>query len=199
MRYAITDREAGIRPGEDAIERLPERCAEVARSGVDILLLREKDLSAGQLVALSRRVIAEMRATGTATRVLVAGRVDVAVAAGVDGVHLGSGAGELRVTQVRQVFAEAFVSVSCHNLDEVRIAREEGADAVLFAPVFGKWAGGVEVVKGVGVKALEAACGTAGAMPVFALGGVTEANAAECVRAGAAGVAGIRMFFGMEP
>ena len=93
------------------------------------------------------------------------------------------------------MFPGAFVSVSCHSLAEVRRARQDEASAVLFAPVFGKWADCAEVVRGVGLSALGEACEVAEEMPVYALGGVTKVNAEECVRAGAAGVAGIRMFF----
>ena len=193
QRYAITDGDFG--PDEEVGQQMVRRCAELARSGVEFMLIREKVLAAGELVGLSRRVIAAVRERPGGTRVLVSGRVDVAVAAGADGVHLGSGAGELRVTQVRQVFPGAFVSVSCHTLEEVKRAGEEGADAVLVAPVFGKWVDGVEVVAGLGLEVLSKACHAAGKMPVFALGGVTEANAEDCVRVGATGVAGIRMFF----
>ncbi len=208
LRYAITDGRAGLRPGEAEAGRLAARCTEVARAGVDVLLVREKRLAAGELTRLTRRVVEAVRATGAGMRVLVAGRVDVALAAGADGVHLSSAPGELRLAEVRQLMPEAYVSVSCHTLEEVRRAGEEslraggrrgeGESAVLFAPVFGKWIDGVEVVPGVGLEALREACVLAGALPVFALGGVTEANAPECVAAGAAGVAGIRMFFGGE-
>ncbi len=196
LRYAITDGHSRFGRGEAAQEILTARCAELALRGVEFVSLREKQLPAGELAALGRSVVAAVRNAGAATRVLIAGRADVAVAAGADGVHLSSGPGELGVAQVRRVFPEAFVSGSCHKVEEVRRALGEGASAVLFAPVFGKWVEGVEVFGGVGLGALAEACAAAEEMPVFALGGITEENAAECVRAGASGVAGIRMFFG---
>ena len=67
----------------------------------------------------------------------------------------------------------------------------------LFAPVFGKTLRSTESnesLPGVGLRELETACGAAGSMPVFALGGVTRENAAACIDAGAAGVAAIRLF-----
>ena len=195
LRYAITDGHSRFGPGKAAPERLAMRCAELAVGGVEFILLREKQLAAGELTALSRSVVAAVRRTGAATRVLVAGRADVALAAGADGVHLASGPGRLRVEEVRRVFAEAFVSVSCHSEEEVTRAREESASAALFAPVFGKQVEGIEVAAGVGLEALRGACAAAREMPVFALGGVSEGNSAECVGAGAGGVAGIRMFF----
>jgi thiamine-phosphate pyrophosphorylase len=188
LRYAITDGCAG-----DESEAASARWAGWARLGVEFVLVREKRLEAGVLARLTREVVA---AVGAETRVLVAGRVDVALAAGAGGVHLSARDGELSVGQVLQVMPRAFVSVSCHTLDEVRRAREDGASAVLFGPVFGKTVAGVEVVAGVGLGALREACKAAGGMPVFALGGVSAGNAESCVEAGAAGVAGIRMFAG---
>ena len=200
LRYAITDGSARVGPHQQWAPGIVERCAELAFSGVDYLLVREKELKAQDLARLSRSVLAAVRGSGK-TQVLILGRVDVAVAVGADGVHLASGAHQLTVEQVRRVFhgagrGDPYVSVSCHALDEVQRARGEGASAILFAPVFGKWIAGARVTAGVGLKELQKACEAAGEVPVFALGAVTPANAPECVAAGAAGVAGIRMFFG---
>jgi thiamine-phosphate pyrophosphorylase len=174
---------------------LARSCAGLAAGGVELVLVREKRLEAGALAQLSRSVMEAVRATGTSTRVLIAQRLDVAIAAGADGVHLSARAGELTVSQVKQLMPQAFVTVSCHSTAEVERARDAGASAVLFGPVFGKTVDGVEVVAGVGLERLREACEGARKMPVFALGGVTEANAQQCVDAGAAGIAGIRMFF----
>lgn len=195
LRYAITDGRLSFSRDHDPAETLAKRCAELARQGVEFVLVREKKLAAGELAHTVRTVLTAVRAVGSGTRVLVAGRVDVAVAVGVDGVHLSGQPGELSPMQVRRLMPEAFVSVSCHSLDDVRKARDGGASAVLFGPVFGKRVDGVEVTEGVGLEALRAACEAAGEMPVFALGGVGERNSASCVEVGAKGVAAIRMFF----
>lgn len=193
--YAITDgRLSFAQCGED-VERLAKRCRELAGQGVDFVLIREKHLPAGELAAACRHLLTAVRAASSGTRVLVAQRLDVAVAVGADGVHLSGAAGELTVGQVRMLMPKAYVTVSCHSLDDVRSAREAGASAVLFGPVFGKWVDGVEVVPGVGLQALREACAVAGEMPVFALGGVTVQTADACVEMGAGGVAAIRMFF----
>jgi thiamine-phosphate pyrophosphorylase len=139
------------------------------------------------------RLCREILAIAGGMRVIVAGRVDVAIAVGAAGVHLSAREGELTPEQVRALMPAAFVSVSCHRVEEVRRAREGGASAVLFGPVFGKAVDGVEVVPGVGLEKLREACAVG--VPVLALGGVTEANAGVCVEVGAWGVAGIRMFF----
>ena len=195
LRYAITDGRLSLSRDHDPAETLAKRCAELARQGVEFVLVREKKLAAGELANAARTVLAAVRGVGSGTRVLVAGRLDVAVAVGADGVHLSGQPGELTVPQVRMLMPEGFVTVSCHSLEEVRRARDGGASAVLFGPVFGKRVDGVEVTEGVGLEALRTACAVAGEMPVFALGGVGERNAASCIDVGAQGVAAIRMFF----
>jgi thiamine-phosphate pyrophosphorylase len=186
-RYAITNGTVSV----SNAGAIAARCAELAEDGVDFLLVREKQLPAGELAVVCRAILA---AAGGRTRVLVAQRVDVAIAVGAAGVHLSARAGELTPAQVRRLMHDPFVSVSCHTVAEVRRAAEDGADAVLFGPVFGKTVDGVEVVGGVGLERLREAC--AMGVPVFALGGVDEATAEQCVVAGASGIAGIRTFFG---
>ena len=167
----------------------------LAREAVDFVLVREKGIEAGALAEVSRRVIAAVRETGAATRVLVAQRLDVAIAVRADGVHLSARPGELTLEQVIRLLPGGFVSVSCHTLSAIERARDSGASAALFGPVFGKTVGGIELVAGAGLRRLSEACALAAAMPVFALGGVTQESAAACVEATATGVAGIRMFF----
>ncbi len=145
-------------------------------------------------------------------RLLINGRADVALAAGADGVHLPTGPGVLTPEEVRAIFAGAgrsqspVISVSCHTLGEVEAARSQSPDCILFAPVFEKLIReneidsgarqnpeSVQKLSGTGLALLEQACRAAAPVPVFALGGVTADNAADCLRAGAAGVAAIRL------
>jgi thiamine-phosphate pyrophosphorylase len=91
------------------------------------------------------------------------------------------------------------ISVACHDDEEAAEARELGASMIVFAPVFEKLVreGDAEVrLPGVGLAVLSAVCEAAGEVPVLALGGVSAENAGLCVKAGAAGVAGIRLFLG---
>jgi thiamine-phosphate pyrophosphorylase len=145
-------------------------------------------------------------------RLLINGRADVALAVGADGVHVPAGPGELTPEEVRGIFAAAarsqspVISVSCHTLGEVNAARSRSPDCILFAPVFEKVILENEIgfdarqnprsaqkLPGAGLALLEDACRAAAPVPVFALGGVTADNAADCLRAGAAGVAAIRL------
>jgi thiamine-phosphate pyrophosphorylase len=133
-------------------------------------------------------------ARGSATRLLVNDRADVARAAGCDGVHLTTRS--LDAAAVRRSFGEDFlIGVSAHTFEEAREARAGGADFAVFGPVFdtpSKRAHGAPV----GLAALSDAARRLSPFPLVALGGVDAANAAEAVSAGAAGVAGIRLFAG---
>lgn len=175
------------------MEQLAARCAVLGRIGVDHLLIREKQLSEQELVQVTRRV--KQAVAKSSMRVLLAGAAQWARAAGADGVHVGSD--YRQVKKARSQFPEGLVSASCHSLEELEAVLVEGVDMCLFGPIFGKTVDRVEVVPGIGLRSLQEACLLAGQeLPIFALGGVTAENAAECVEAGATGVAGIRMFFG---
>ena len=196
LQYAITDGTVRHPSGKDDphADALIAHCTQLVREDLTFLLLREKHLPAAALVALTRRVV-EAVAPATPTRILVPGRADIALVAGAHGVHLSSAPGELKPADIREILPGATVSVSCHTLEDVRRARDQQASLALFAPIFGKRIDGIEVTPAAGIDALQAACQAAHPMPVFALGGVTPANALQCLAAGAAGIAGIRMFF----
>jgi thiamine-phosphate pyrophosphorylase len=199
LRYAITDRTQYAEDEGGRRRAVIAQARRLAADGVEYIQLREKDLSAHDLIGLAREILSAIRSSGSGTRLLINSRADVALAAGADGVHLRSGGGELAAKQVRWLFERAgagnpTVSVSCHSLEEVRRWSEGGADMILFGPVFGKHVGGELVVAGTGVEALRDACAAAGGTPVLALGGVSAANSATTIAAGARGIAAIRLF-----
>jgi thiamine-phosphate pyrophosphorylase len=196
LRYAITG--GYVSYGDEAgLLRLASRWA---ADGVDFVQLREKEMDAGELTLLARKLVA---ALGPGTKLLVNSRADVAIAAGAAGVHLTARPGELAPQQVRRVFAlagrrEPVVSVSCHTIEAAKCGRDDGASMIVFAPVFEKIADGARVVEGVGLGMLRRVCEAAAPVKVLALGGVTWDNAQQCVDAGAAGVAGMRLFGSTE-
>ncbi len=199
LRYAITDRTLFAGNEEQQQDALVVAARQWATDRINFVQIREKDLAAGPLAILCRRILAQVRAAGSETKVLLNARADIAAAVGANGVHLTSSPSELTPEQVRAVYAEAglpepLVSVSCHTLDDILRVIEQRPDAILFGPVYEKVAGGAVVVSGAGIGALRAACEAAGPVPVYALGGVTLANAQDCLTAGAAGVAAIRLF-----
>ncbi len=190
----VTDRGA-LAPNqtnEAQIAALAERVRRAIAVGVDWIQLREKDLTARQLVRLAAETV--RAAQNTSTRIVVNDRLDVALAAGAAGVHLG--VQSLPVAAVagqRRRLPEGFlVGASCHALAEVEAAAREGADYVIFGPVFAtpsKAAFGPPQ----GVEKLAEVCARV-RVPVLAIGGITAENAVECLRAGAAGIAAIRLF-----
>ena len=192
----VTDRRALPTPGEMARreEAVHIACAAV-RAGVDWVQIREKDLPTLALLELTRQAVAA--AEGSAAKILVNDRLDVALAAGAAGVHLGGES--MPVSVVRKVCAEilgdakAFlIGRSCHSLDEAQQAERDGADYVFFGPVFAT-PSKAQYGPPQGVEALAEVCRTL-RVPVIAIGGISLDNAAECFRAGAAGIAAIRLF-----
>jgi thiamine-phosphate pyrophosphorylase len=179
--YAISDGRGGADGG---VSRWAAGCF---ADGVDWVQIREKDLEARTLLA----VAVEARQMAAGGRLLVNERADVALAAGLDGVHLPSdsiGPSSCR----RALGARAVVGVSCHSLSEVARAGADGADFVVLGPVF-ETASKRRYGPPLGLAALANACREA-SIPVLALGGVSVENAGRCLDAGAAGVAGISLF-----
>jgi thiamine-phosphate pyrophosphorylase len=206
LLYYITDR-SQFRGDEHARRRaLLAKIAEAASVGVNYIQLREKDLSTRELETLAREAVAAVRNSTPLrtenrelrTRLLINSRTDVALAAGADGVHLRSD--DIAPHEVRHVLEASahrppatdhfLVAASCHTAADVFRAESENADFAVFAPVFGKR--GSAGTPPAGLAALREACRAK--IRVLALGGVTVENAARCLEAGAAGVAGIRLF-----
>lgn len=186
----VTDRAALGASAEDAL--LPAIRGAVT-AGVDWMQIREKDLSARALLLLARAAVA---AAGSSARILVNDRLDVALAAGAAGVHLGSESVPVnevvRWCRGGQAPRGFLIGRSCHQLGEAVDAERARADYVFFGPVFAtpsKLAYGSPQ----GIVRLAEVC-RAVRIPVLAIGGVNEENAADCFRAGAAGVAAIRLF-----
>ncbi len=154
--------------------------------GVTMIQIREKDLNARELLALTRRCL-ELP-NPHQTRILVNTRADIALAAGAHGVHLPSGS--IPAREVRRIAPAPFlIGVSTHTVEEVRAAAEAEADYAVFGPVFPSPGKGEPA----GLEALRQAAHVT-SLPIYALGGIDEDNAAACINAGATGIAAIRMF-----
>jgi len=173
IRCYVTDRRQG-----DVLTHVARAIA----NGIEMIQIREKDLAAADLLDLVCRV--RDKASGTTTKVLVNGRLDIALIAGIDGVHLpGDG---LPAAQVRPHVRT--LGVSCHSIEEAIRAESDHADYIIFGPVFetpGKKAVGLDAL----IRIIEAV-----RTPVLAIGGITAKNTPEVLAAGASGIAAIRMF-----
>lgn len=199
--YYITDRSQFPGTEADRCAALLSKIGEAARAGVDFIQLREKDLATRDLEGLASAAQAQIRAVHQneadahepsslpRTRLLINSRTDVVLAVGADGVHLRSD--DVSANDVRQLIGISapkrdrfLIARSCHAAREVHAA---GTDFVVFAPVFEK-----ADTCATGLAALREACRAP--LPVIALGGVSLDNALSCIDAGAAGVAGIRLF-----
>jgi thiamine-phosphate pyrophosphorylase len=189
----VTDRNALAEPF-----LLKEQISRAVAAGIDWIQIREKDLSARELLEVARAAVKV--ADGSATKIIVNDRLDVALAAGAGGVHLGEAS--LTVATVaawrrENAWAEDpprefLIGASCHSVESARAAENDCADYVIFGPVFAtpsKEKFGAPQ----GINLL-ADASKAVRIPVLAIGGITEENARECFAAGALGIAAIRMF-----
>lgn len=176
--YLITDRR------QTAGRQLPAVVAEALAGGVNCVQLREKDLPACQLFEIAvelRRITLEHGA-----RLLINDRIDVAMAVGANGVHLG--VSSLPVAEARRLLgSERLIGYSAHRVEEALQAEQDGADFISFGPVYhtpskasyGEPPGLAQLSKA--VKSLT--------IPVFALGGVKKTSVADVMATGCHGIA----------
>jgi len=215
LLYAITDRNQ--LPGATDADRrtaLITLAADWAAHNIDYIQIREKDLAPADLLALATDIVAAVRPHSLITRVLLNGpattHIQVALQAHADGIHLPAGTAPSTASEARARFAstgrDAIISYACHSVYEVRRAKEESQrdpnatvtnTLIVFAPVFEKRTP-AKIIPGLGLDALHAAAEAARPIPVLALGGVTRDNAPDCIAAGAAGIAAIRLFLSNE-
>jgi thiamine-phosphate pyrophosphorylase len=185
----VTDRKA-LGP-EAPLRGVAEKIRLAAAAGADWVQIREKDLPARELLQLARDAVESGGA-----RILINDRLDVVLAAGAAGVHLGRAsvpaAEVVRWCRAGNAPQGFLIGVSCHSFEEVQEAETSGADYAFFGPVFdtpSKRPFGAPQ----GIARLGEVC-RAVRIPVLAIGGLEEENGVSCIRAGAAGVAAIRMF-----
>jgi thiamine-phosphate pyrophosphorylase len=191
----VTDRR--VATGRAMLDRLASML-DVVTAGAAIVQIREKDLDGAALLALAREVVAVARPHGAA--VMINDRLDVALAAGADGVHLPESG--LSIVEARRVAAACgrsiVVGCSRHSAAGVGEAAAAGADLVVLGPI---WATPSKAIFGapLGLEALTAARAGVGTLAIIAIGGVdTAARAAAARQAGATGVAAIRALWGAD-
>lgn len=161
--------------------------------------------TAGMRAAARRATILQLRAPHSTAReieqqctallsmspvpVVVSSRCDIALAARAAGVNLPEN--DVSVAAARKLMGERLVGRSVHSFESAMRAEEEGADYVLFGPVWESASHPTSAPAGIDALAEVA---RALRIPVLAIGGVSEQRVTECQAAGAAGFAAIRMF-----
>lgn len=191
ITYLITAGEVNDANFREASLRVLDIIRVAVEENVSMIQLREKALC-GRLLCELVSGASEIR-RGSATKLLVNDRADIALACGADGVHLT--ATSLPAKSIRRVFPSGFIiGVSTHTVEEVVSAAQDGADLAVFGPVFSTPGKGEPT----GLELLAAACAAGGKLPVIGLGGVDETNFLAVIDAGASGCAAIRAMNDME-
>jgi thiamine-phosphate pyrophosphorylase len=165
---------------------------DLLRGGGRVVQLRLKEASGAEFLELAEK--AGRHAASAGCLLFVNDRVDIALAAGADGVHLGQD--DLPLTAARRLIGERIIGISTHTPSQARDAEEGGADYIGFGPMFGtntKETGysprGLEMLRAVRREVK---------LPIVAIGGITEGNATEVLRAGADAVAMISGLMGAQ-
>ncbi len=184
--YYITDRR---QLSGDQVAGLLVRVKRAVSRGIDFIQVREKDLPDLVLFHLAEEVVRLTR--HTPCKVLVNGRLDVAVACGAHGVHLPATGIDVRDMK-RYLPASFLVGVSTHSLHEARRAEAGGADYLLLGPVF-RTESKAQYGAPLGLAAFKKIC-AALSVPVLGLGGISADRISAVLEAGAAGVAGITLY-----
>jgi thiamine-phosphate pyrophosphorylase len=197
----VTDRRiiAGA-AGSKERDMLGHKIEAARAAGVDWIQIREKDLSGKDCAQLTREAISRVAKWavegGAPVKIVVNDRLDIAISEGAGGVHFGERG--LPVSDAKRLVSslgssrEFLVGKSCHSREEAKFAEESGADYIFFGPIFATPA---KAIYGApqGLERLADVCREI-SIPVMAIGGITLANYAACLAAGAAGIAAIRLF-----
>lgn len=191
-RCLVTDRRRlspDARSFADARRSLVEQARRAAAGGVDLIQVRERDLEGADLAALVAEMLAATR--GSATRVVVNDRIDVALACGADGVHLR--ADSVSVAEARRLLPPPrLVGRSVHSVQEAVAA--SGADYLIAGTVFPSASKSTRPsAELLGIEGLRAIV-SATEVPVLAIGGITPDRIERVLAAGAAGIAAIGLF-----
>ncbi len=151
---------------------------QVLAAGVGIVQLREKDLEGRRLYELAMEFRRRTRAAGSL--LIIDDRVDIALAAGADGVHLGQT--DLPVAAARRVAPDLIIGASSHSLAEALAAQNDGAGYVNIGPIFSTPTKPAAVP--LGVEALQRIAPHL-RIPWTTMGGINQGNIAQVVARGA--------------
>lgn len=188
--HVVSDRGRNQLPLEQAL-------LEAAKGGADILQIRDKKAPARETYELCQTVQKSVRELGLKAQIFVNDRADIALAAGLQGIHLANRS--LPVTAVRSLAQHSqwqpVIGVSVHSLDEALAAQDAGANYVTFGHIYAS-----ESKRGLpprGIFALERIVSKLD-IPVVAIGGIDKSNAAPVLETGVSGIAVIGAVLGSQ-
>jgi len=176
--HLVTDR--GLTLGRSLIDII--RAA--AAGGISAVQLREKDCSTREFVELGNSVIKELRQL--CIPLIINDRVDVALALGADGVHLGQS--DMPYAMARELLGpQAVIGLSVETLEQARDAEQLDVDYLGLSPVFAT-ATKTDLAKPLGLDGISQ-IRSESRHHLVAIGGISHDNAAEVMTAGADGLA----------
>ncbi len=168
------------------LDRDDEQLAEILAAHACVLQVRLKTAPASELARVAR--MARRVCDRAGIPLVVNDRIDVALAVGADGVHLGQT--DLPLAEARSIAGSLAIGVSTHDLAQVRAACAGGADYLGYGPVFAtRTKEKPDPVQG--LAALAAAVREAGDLPIVAIGGITPDQAAAVYATGVSGLCAI--------
>jgi len=184
--YAILDPDQTNGRAADLVLR------QLLEGGAKILQLRAKSLLPRDFLELARRVRERTRAAGC--QLIVNDRIDIALACGADGIHLGQE--DLPLAAGKKLMGNKIVGISTHDIEQAREAERNGADYIGFGPMFGTTtkdtglsARGIDMLKQIRAAVK---------IPIVAIGGINEQNVQQVWQAGADSAAIISDILGAE-
>lgn len=158
--------------------------------GVRIVQLREKDLSAREMISIGKKLLLILKPLGIP--LIINDRVDVTHAVGADGVHLGQS--DLSVEEARAILGEkVIIGLSVESLEQAVVATGKDVDYLAASPMFHTKTK-ADCGKPWGLDGLKQLCAVS-KHPVIAIGGIDETNAKQVIECGAAGVAVVSAIF----
>ena len=162
-----------------------EQVRRLAAGGATVIQLREKQSPGAEFCTVAREALAVARDLGV--KLIINDRVDIALAVNSDGVHLGQD--DLPIEAARNLLGSAaIIGISTHNVTQAAAAKNLPVDYVAIGPVFSTRTK-TDTDPVLGLQGVSEVKQVVGNLPLVAIGGITQANAAEVIRSGADAVA----------
>ncbi|MBI5727311.1 MAG: thiamine phosphate synthase [Ignavibacteriales bacterium] len=164
----------------------------LSKSGIKAVQLRQKHSASGEVLELAKKL--KRNVDGKVTKIIVNDRFDIALLAGLGGVHAVTNG--ITAGYIKKFCKDMISGKSVHSLAEALRAEKDGFNYVLFGPVY-RTPSKVKFGKPQGLEKLRVVCSKV-SIPVIAVGGINPMRAEKCLNAGAYGVAAISDLFNSQ-